>query len=172
MKILVPLDGSDLSDAVLQPVARLAHPLGATVELLMVALPAGMRQTPATEAFHDTIPAATLSGTRLNIPLLDAVLPPPAENREQAVERVEAEARGYLHARAQQLAGIDTTIAVVIAEHPADAIIAHAKNRQVDLIAMATHGRTGLSHLLAGSVTECVIRSGIAPVMVVRPVSG
>jgi len=34
---------------------------------------------------------------------------------------------------------------------------------------MATHGRTGISHLLAGSVCESVIRSGVAPVLVLRP---
>jgi nucleotide-binding universal stress UspA family protein len=37
------------------------------------------------------------------------------------------------------------------------------------LIAMATHGRSGAGHLFAGSVCEKVIRSGAAPVVVVRP---
>jgi nucleotide-binding universal stress UspA family protein len=48
-------------------------------------------------------------------------------------------------------------------------IIDRARQEHVDLIAMATHGRTGLMRALAGSVCERVIRSGVAPVVVLRP---
>jgi hypothetical protein len=41
--------------------------------------------------------------------------------------------------------------------------------RQVDLIVMATHGRTGLVHVLCGDVAESVLRSGVAPVLLVHP---
>ncbi|HET8648273.1 MAG TPA: universal stress protein, partial [Vicinamibacteria bacterium] len=44
-----------------------------------------------------------------------------------------------------------------------------ARRTHPDLIAMATHGHGGARHLLAGSVCERVIRSGVAPVLVVRP---
>jgi nucleotide-binding universal stress UspA family protein len=40
----------------------------------------------------------------------------------------------------------------------------------VDLIVMATHGRTGLSHALMGSVTEKVVRKASCPVLSIRPV--
>ena len=48
------------------------------------------------------------------------------------------------------------------------AIVATAKKLKVDLIVMATHGRTGLSHLFMGSVAEKVVRSAGCPVLTVR----
>jgi universal stress protein A len=51
---------------------------------------------------------------------------------------------------------------------PADEIIRAAKDRDVDLIVIATHGRTGLTHLLMGSTAERVVRHVHCPVLVVR----
>jgi nucleotide-binding universal stress UspA family protein len=48
-------------------------------------------------------------------------------------------------------------------------IAAAAKQVKADLIIMATHGRTGVTHLLMGSVTERVVRSAPCPVLIVRP---
>lgn len=48
-----------------------------------------------------------------------------------------------------------------------EAIVAKANQAQVDLIVMATHGRTGLGHMLSGSVTEQVIRHARCPVLVI-----
>jgi nucleotide-binding universal stress UspA family protein len=50
--------------------------------------------------------------------------------------------------------------------HPADEILAAAEDH--DLIVMGTHGRSGLEHLLLGSVTEKVIRHSTCPVLIVR----
>jgi universal stress protein A len=50
---------------------------------------------------------------------------------------------------------------------PAEEILAFAEDNAVDLIVMGTHGRTGLAHLLAGSVTERVVRSSKRPVLTV-----
>ena len=50
---------------------------------------------------------------------------------------------------------------------PAEKIVEVAKNEQVDLIVMGTQGRTGLQHLLLGSVAERVVRLAPCPVMVV-----
>lgn len=52
---------------------------------------------------------------------------------------------------------------------PAGEIIKASQELNVDLIVMATHGRTGLSHLLAGSVAEEVIRKAACPVLTIRP---
>jgi nucleotide-binding universal stress UspA family protein len=49
------------------------------------------------------------------------------------------------------------------------AIAAAAKQVKADLIIMATHGRTGVTHLLMGSVAERVVRSAPCPVLIVRP---
>lgn len=51
---------------------------------------------------------------------------------------------------------------------PADAIVQEAREQEVDLIVMSTHGRTGLAHLLLGSVAEKVMRHASCPVMVTR----
>ena len=48
-------------------------------------------------------------------------------------------------------------------------IVETAKNEGADLIVMSTHGRTGLSHLLIGSVTERVVRNAMCPVVSIRP---
>lgn len=47
-------------------------------------------------------------------------------------------------------------------------IIRHAKEHDIDLIVMGTHGRTGLSHALIGSVAEKVVRKAPCPVLTVR----
>jgi len=51
---------------------------------------------------------------------------------------------------------------------PAATIVAEAQEARADLIVMGTHGRTGLSHLLLGSVAEAVIRKAPCPVLAVQ----
>jgi nucleotide-binding universal stress UspA family protein len=57
---------------------------------------------------------------------------------------------------------------VVVTGEPAAAIIEAAGQQGADLIVMATHGRTGLSHFFLGSVAERVVRESSVPVMTVR----
>jgi universal stress protein A len=52
---------------------------------------------------------------------------------------------------------------------PAAMIIAEAEKEGSDLIVMSTHGRTGLAHILMGSVTEQVVRNAVCPVFSVHP---
>ena len=52
--------------------------------------------------------------------------------------------------------------------HPAKQIVEYASAINADLIVMGTHGRTGLAHLLMGSVAEHVVRSANCPVLTVR----
>ncbi len=52
---------------------------------------------------------------------------------------------------------------------PYHEIVNFAKEENVDLIVMGTHGRSGIAHFLIGSVTEKVIRTSPCPVLVVRP---
>jgi nucleotide-binding universal stress UspA family protein len=51
---------------------------------------------------------------------------------------------------------------------PFQEIIVYAREKQIDLIVMGTHGRTGLAHVLMGSVTERVVRKAPCPVLTVR----
>jgi nucleotide-binding universal stress UspA family protein len=55
---------------------------------------------------------------------------------------------------------------------PAEEIIRYAGDRDIDLIVMGTHGRSGVAHALVGSVTEKVIRAASCPVVVVRRPKG
>jgi nucleotide-binding universal stress UspA family protein len=52
---------------------------------------------------------------------------------------------------------------------PADAIVQLAAQEKADLIVMATHGRTGVMHVLMGSVAEAVVRNAECPVLTLKP---
>jgi len=56
----------------------------------------------------------------------------------------------------------------IAAGHPAETIVRVAAEREADLIVMGTHGRTGLQHVLLGSVAEKVVRLAPCPVLTVR----
>lgn len=60
--------------------------------------------------------------------------------------------------------------ALVISPNPAEGICHYAEKEDTDLIVLSTHGRTGLAHLLIGSVTERVLRFAPCPVLTVRGV--
>ncbi len=51
---------------------------------------------------------------------------------------------------------------------PVEAVIAYAADHKLDLVVIATHGRTGLSHVLLGSVAERIVRESPCPVLTVR----
>jgi nucleotide-binding universal stress UspA family protein len=53
--------------------------------------------------------------------------------------------------------------------HPVSEILSYARDRQVDLIVMGTHGRGPLGHVVMGSVAERVVRRAPCPVLTVRP---
>jgi nucleotide-binding universal stress UspA family protein len=48
-------------------------------------------------------------------------------------------------------------------------IVRYARTQEIDVIVLATHGRTGLAHVLIGSVAENVVRTAPCPVLTVRP---
>jgi nucleotide-binding universal stress UspA family protein len=58
---------------------------------------------------------------------------------------------------------------VQISKDIPDGIVRYARHNEIDLIVMATHGRTGLTHLLMGSVAEIVVRTAPCPVLTLRP---
>jgi nucleotide-binding universal stress UspA family protein len=55
-----------------------------------------------------------------------------------------------------------------LSDRPANTITAYANRNGIDLIVMGTHGRTGLAHVLMGSVAEQVVRTAPCPVLTVR----
>ncbi|GAB4270342.1 MAG: universal stress protein [Deferrisomatales bacterium] len=140
--ILIPLDGSDLSEQALDAALPLAEAFGAEILFLgVIDLTAGMYDVYA-EAFNPVDLKAQLESFL-----------------ETALDRAKAraEARG---ARARRFLRVGV---------PHDEIARLAEEEGADLVVMTTHGRKGLSHLLLGSVTEKVIRTAPCPVLVVRP---
>jgi nucleotide-binding universal stress UspA family protein len=60
-------------------------------------------------------------------------------------------------------------VQVVVEGSPNVEIVRYARQEKIDLIVLATHGRTGVAHLLIGSVAESVVRTAPCPVLTVRP---
>jgi nucleotide-binding universal stress UspA family protein len=58
---------------------------------------------------------------------------------------------------------------VVTSSEPAQAILDYAKTNAADLVIVGTHGRSGLGHLIMGSVAETLVRTAACPVLTVRP---
>jgi nucleotide-binding universal stress UspA family protein len=77
---------------------------------------------------------------------------------------------GYLEKAKAESQGLSIDVRVeTCQDDPASAIVAHAIADRTDLIAMATHGRSGLKRLLMGSVTERVLRQSPVPLLACRP---
>lgn len=138
-KILVPLDGSPGSESVLWTVAQLARAQGARVRLVRVA-----RVADAVRGDDDRVIAYA----------------------DQESERVETEERAKLRRVADRLTGITVETAVRFGD-PATQIIDEAETIGADLIALATHHRSGLARVLQGSVAERVERGTPVPVVLV-----
>jgi len=100
----------------------------------------------------------------------DAVIVPadtgaPISIKEYAIQSAE----NHLQDIVSRLAKDDTTATAVVAVGtPIDEINRAIDDHRVDLVVMGTHGRTGLRHLMAGSVAERVVRSSKVPVLTIR----
>jgi nucleotide-binding universal stress UspA family protein len=83
---------------------------------------------------------------------------------------LEEEARAYLDGLVARLAaqGVAAEGRLALGE-PAPEIVAAARTVGAGLVVMATHGHREMRHVLMGSVTEDVVRSGVTPVLLVRP---
>ena len=142
-KILVPVDFSPHAERAFAYATTLAQRFGATLGLVHVV--------------ED--PFVTGAWTS------DVYVP----NVAELLESLMANARQRL-ATLKQSAGALGIAAdtAVITGRPAHAIVEHAREGGFDLIVMGTHGRTGLSHVLLGSVAEHVVRKAGCPVLTLR----
>jgi nucleotide-binding universal stress UspA family protein len=92
-----------------------------------------------------------------------------SHQQEVTAHAAVSEAQHYLHTASQPLRGDGLTVHTeVLPGSPAQAILFAAQVHKVDLIAMSTHGRSGLSHVLLGSVAEEVLRHSECPVLLTR----
>lgn len=94
----------------------------------------------------------------------------PKEALKESLDRAKQEASRALAERVPSDARLAAVRhrELVVEGMPVAEILATAKSEDVDLVVIATHGRTGLRHVLLGSVAERVIRHAHCPVLVVR----
>ena len=138
-RVLVPIDFSDASVAALRHAKEIALTYGAEIDLLHVV------DTPTYASAYD----------------LESISFPTAEVLERTEEQLGDLAReevGYEHVMVSSEVG-----------SPSRTILDYVDAQEVDLVVIATHGRTGLDRLLLGSVTERVLRQSPTPVFVVKP---
>jgi nucleotide-binding universal stress UspA family protein len=149
-RILVPHDGSAFAEQVLPHVTELARCMGAEVHLLEVIPP------PNPALFSSDV--TTGIGAEITLEALDEA---EEEMREVGEHRFEI--------LSQQLAadGIKTQWQVREGD-PAQTIVDYVTEQGVDLVAMASHGRSGFARAILGSVTDSVLRHAPCPVLVVR----
>jgi nucleotide-binding universal stress UspA family protein len=149
-KILVPLDGTDEGAAALPVATEMARQFEAALLLLEMVPARGASLGLAADA-------ATGAMTDPNV-------------FEAEVEAREQVAEGYISAMADQLSaeGFEVSFAVGTGGE-GKGIVEAARREEVDLIVMATHGRSGLGRLVFGSTTDYVIRHAHIPVLVVPP---
>jgi len=161
-KILVPLDGSQASEAIIPQVARAAGP-ETTVTLFTAA------EVPNSLVINLrplVIAGAAAPGGVVNVPG-----PRMAETRGQAIGRVEEEQVQYLERFAAPLRklGLKVETKVAFGGDAGEQILKAAKELGVDAIFMATHGHSALGQIVFGSVAEKVMQAGTCPVLLVRP---
>ncbi len=147
-KIMVPLDGSQLAECVLPHVETIANSLSAKqVILVRVVNPIHL---PA------SVPAAGDFGFR-------------EQDRLQLEDHRRSAAEAYLKEVGAQLKiGATDLSHTVIEGKVADGLADYAVKHGVDLIVMASHGRSGVSRWIMGSVAEKMVRSSCVPVLMVR----
>ncbi len=140
-KILVPLDGSPLAEAVLPHAQALAKSEGAEIVLLSVPV------TPSYDYLERTPGLAS-----------------------QIIESAERETEAYLKAEVEKLTGEGMKVSGVMREGPIpEMILKVADEVHADMIAMSTHGRSGIQRWLMGSVADRVVHHAHIPVMLIHP---
>jgi nucleotide-binding universal stress UspA family protein len=163
-KILIPLDGSDLSRQALPHMCHLFDPKDYEVVLFRAAeAPAGVAlASPRDSAVGGVLMSASV--------LEDIEQANQVVYASQAWETAEAALKDELltDAKCVRYAGYKVSTVVRFGE-PAAEIAACVENMDIDLVIMATHGWTGFRRLLLGSVAEQVLRRLQVPVMLVRP---
>jgi nucleotide-binding universal stress UspA family protein len=143
--ILVPTDGSEISERAVEQAVSLAAALGARLRLLHVQV---------------SFPISLVGVGELVEPsTVDALL----AASQQRAETILGEAMARAAA-----AGVEAEQSLLVNPQPHQAILEEARTHGCDLIVMASHGRRGLEGLLIGSETQRVLTQSSCPVLVVR----
>jgi len=142
-QILLPTDGSDLSERAVLAGISFAKELGSEVVGLTV-VPEFHTFTIDTEMLEDT------------------------KDEFDAATQKRAEKYLSFISEAARSAGVPCSVAQVVSDDPYEAILQTAKERRCDLIIMASHGRKGVKGVLLGSETQKVLVHSDIPVLVYR----
>ncbi len=147
-KILVPLDGSRIGEAALPYVEELVTKMmpGTSVEVTLIQVLSSLSYYVVAGEASARVPYT-----------------------EQEIEQMKKQASAYLKKAGGSLrkAGVTTKVRVAVG-HPVEEIIKASEEIKVNIIAMSSHGRSGLSRWAFGSVTDRVLRGGHSPVLIVR----
>lgn len=151
--VLIPLDGSEFAEQILEPAVALGSLMGASFSLLQVVAP------------------VILIGEETQAYAASGVSRSAQAQLRQMQERQQAEAQTYLESVAERLRArsLKVEVRVVSGRQPAAGILEAAGDQGVDLIALATRGRGGLTRLFLGSVADKVVRGAATPILVHRP---
>jgi nucleotide-binding universal stress UspA family protein len=143
-KIVIPLDGSELAEGVLPHIVEVIRDRESQVYLLTVA-----------QVARGTAPVLT--------DLLSS------SNTREEKRHVEKELSAYLLHVADNLEPVASKVQVGVRfGRPAEEILAFAGEVDADLIVMSTHGRSGISRWVFGSVTDRVLHGALCPLLLVR----
>jgi nucleotide-binding universal stress UspA family protein len=144
-RTLVPLDGSRLAEQVLPIIIPIAKAVGC--ELTLFRVPVAYSAGPLTGRWY---------------------LP-----QNSSYETADQDAQGYLERLASNIRAQGVKVATATRVGPvAESIIAYAEAQDIDLIAMCTHGRTGIARWALGSIADRVLRAGNKPILLVRATRG
>jgi nucleotide-binding universal stress UspA family protein len=150
--IMIPLDGTDLAEQILEPAIALGRVMHANYTLLRIIKPATVGN------YADDI----ASMDEFNRSLLRQV--------RQLFDRANREAEDYLYSVAERMGqrSLCVRTRVVSSDQVPGRILQEARTEPADLIALETHGLSGLKRLLKGSVADKVLRGGSTPLLVHR----
>jgi nucleotide-binding universal stress UspA family protein len=153
-KVLIPLDGSEFSHQILGVVREYLKPAENELVLLHVAIPVVMPPTTATPRFSPvSVPSQPFVWTTQE----------QEEYRQQSLAELER--------KADELRGLGYQVtAEVLFGEPAPQIGQFVKAANCDMVALTTHGRTGLGRLMLGSVADSLLRTLSVPMLLWRPV--
>ena len=146
-RVLVPLDGSDVAEEILPHALALATPNETSLALLSVVDPRLALQPTAIDVRPESL-------------RMDSFVESVRRGTEERLTRLAKELRVNC---------VEVSVDVVVDPHPAQRILDYAQERQVDLIALATHARRALGRLLMGGTADKVIRGAEVPMLLFHP---
>ena len=158
MKILLTLDGSEFAEAAIPVARRLAIMPDVEVHVLTVVEP-GAPVALRRDNGEPALARARWYGME--------------DREDDSLEflplDVEMVLTHYVQSVARQFPNQVVAPVVRVGRYPAEQLVAYAEANGIDLVVMATHGRSGINQLLHGSVAARVLRAAVAPVVLVRP---